>query len=64
MTCIAACGKEQSSVYDIMLCEALTSYLGDKSVNSSKITGFVYPECTTRNSDVGGVISKSHEVPR
>ncbi len=42
MTCIAACCKEHS-VYDgVMLRKALTSYPGDKSVNSSKITSFAY----------------------
>ncbi len=42
-----------------MLRKALTSYPGDKSVNSRKITGFAYNVHKTFRS--GGVISKSHE---
>ncbi len=56
MTCIAACCKEHYSVYDgVMLLKALTSYPGDKSVNSSKITSFAYPaRMRLTNSDAGG----------
>ncbi len=53
--------------------KALASYPGDKSVKSQ--TSLVPCEYTTRNSDVcvcvcvcvcvwGGVVSKSHKVPR